>query len=45
MIWCKNNDNGIVISTRMRLARNLDGVPFPNALSDKKKRRKKSKTQ
>ena len=36
MIWYKNNDNGIVISTRIRLARNLDGIPFPNALSDKK---------
>ena len=35
MIWYKNNDNDIVISTRIRLARNLDGVPFPNALADK----------
>ncbi len=43
MIWYKNNDNGIVISTRIRLARNLDRVPFPNALSDKKNPRKKIK--
>ena len=35
MIWYKDNDNDIVISTRIRLARNIDGVPFPNALSDK----------
>lgn len=35
MIWYKNNDNDIVISTRIRLARNLDGIPFPNALADK----------
>ncbi|MCD8390494.1 MAG: protein arginine kinase [Firmicutes bacterium] len=35
MIWYKDNDNDIVISTRVRLARNLDGVPFPNALENK----------
>ena len=35
MIWYKNNDNDIVISTRIRLARNVEGVPFPNALVDK----------
>lgn len=35
MIWYKNNDN-IVISTRIRLARNLSNIPFPNALTDKK---------
>ena len=35
MIWYKDNNNDIVISTRIRLARNLDGVPFPNALADK----------
>ena len=37
MIWYKNNESDIVISTRIRLARNLDNVPFPNALSDKKR--------
>lgn len=36
MIWYKDNDN-IVISSRIRLARNLDDTPFPNALQDKKK--------
>lgn len=35
MIWYKNNDNDIAVSTRIRLARNLDSVPFPNALKDK----------
>lgn len=35
MVWYKDNDNDIVISTRIRLARNLDKTPFPNALSDK----------
>lgn len=36
MIWYKNNDNDIAVSTRIRLARNLEGVPFPNALADKR---------
>lgn len=31
MIWYKNNDSDIVISTRIRLARNLANEPFPNA--------------
>ncbi len=35
MIWYKNTDN-IVISSRIRLARNLSDIPFPNALADKK---------
>ncbi len=35
MIWYKNTDD-IVISSRIRLARNLSGVPFPNALKNKK---------
>ncbi len=35
MIWYENNNNDIIISTRIRLARNIDGVPFPNALTDK----------
>ncbi len=34
MIWYKQkNDNDIVVSTRVRLARNLSKYPFPNALS------------
>ncbi len=35
MIWYKDKNDGIVISTRIRLARNLAGVPFPNASADK----------
>lgn len=35
MIWYKEHNNGIVISTRVRLARNLKNIPFPNTLSDK----------
>jgi protein arginine kinase len=34
MIWYKDKNDGIIISTRIRLARNLEGVPFPNALKD-----------
>jgi len=37
MIWYENNENDIIISTRIRLARNIAGIPFPNALSDKTK--------
>lgn len=37
MIWYKNNKGGIVISTRIRLARNIDSVPFPSSLKDKEK--------
>ena len=37
MIWYKNENTDIVISTRIRLARNLSGVPFPNALKDREK--------
>lgn len=36
MIWYKNNDSDIVVSTRIRLARNLNKTPFPNALKDTK---------
>lgn len=35
MVWYKDNDSDIVISTRIRLARNLKGIPFPSALADK----------
>lgn len=37
MIWYNDVNDGIVISTRVRLARNLDKTPFPNALDKKKK--------
>ncbi len=36
MIWYKDNNDGIVISTRIRLARNIEKTPFPNALANKK---------
>lgn len=36
MIWYKNNSGNTVISTRVRLARNVENVAFPNALKDKK---------
>lgn len=35
MIWYKEqNNNDIIISTRIRLARNLKKYPFPNAMTD-----------
>lgn len=43
MIWYKDNNNDIAVSTRIRLARNLDGIPFPNALSDKSQASEKIK--
>ncbi len=43
MIWYKENNPDIVISTRVRLARNLDGVPFPDTLGDKSAAIKKIK--
>lgn len=36
MVWYKNNDADIVVSTRIRLARNLEGTPFPTSLKNKK---------
>lgn len=36
MIWYKDNNSDIAVSTRIRLARNLDKTPFPNALKDTK---------
>ncbi len=36
MIWYKNNDaEDIVVSTRVRLARNIDKYPFPKSLNEK----------
>ncbi len=35
MIWYENNNADIAVSTRIRLARNLENTPFPNALKDK----------
>ena len=37
MIWYKGENDGIVISTRIRLARNLNKTPFPSLLSEEKK--------
>ncbi len=37
MIWYNDLNDGIVISTRIRLARNLDKTPFPAALGDKQR--------
>lgn len=36
MIWYKQENPDIVISTRVRLARNLQGIPFPERLQNKK---------
>lgn len=44
MIWYKNNNSDIVVSTRIRLARNLDKTPFPNALSSTKEVTEKIKS-
>lgn len=35
MIWYNDLNDGIVISSRIRLARNLDKTPFPASLKDK----------
>lgn len=43
MIWYKNNNSDIVISTRIRLARNLEATPFPSALNDTSEVTKKIK--
>ncbi len=29
MLWYENKNNDIVVSTRIRLARNLNNTPFP----------------
>ena len=40
MIWYKENtENDIVVSTRIRLARNLDKFPFPALLNDEGQKR------
>lgn len=43
MIWYKNNNSDIVVSTRIRLARNLDKTPFPSILKNKKEATEKIK--
>lgn len=37
MIWYNDVNDGIIISTRVRLARNLDNTPFPAALTPEKR--------
>lgn len=40
MIWYKEKqDNDIIVSTRVRLARNLEKYPFPNTLNDEGKKK------
>ena len=34
----KTNDSAIVVSTRIRLARNLSDIPFPNRMNEEQKR-------
>lgn len=36
MIWYKDNNSDIVVSTRIRLARNIAKIPFPSVLKDTK---------
>ena len=43
MIWYKYENPEIVISTRVRLARNLKGIPFPEQLKNKEEYIKKIK--
>ena len=36
MIWySEKNDNDIMVSTRVRIARNIKKYPFPNMMSEK----------
>lgn len=35
MIWYKENNDDVIVSTRVRLARNLDKYPFPAMLNEK----------
>ncbi|MBQ1262844.1 MAG: ATP--guanido phosphotransferase [Oscillospiraceae bacterium] len=41
----KTNEQGVVVSTRIRLARNLSDIPFPNRMTDEQKRDVISRTQ
>lgn len=38
MLWYETENNDVTLSTRVRLARNLDGVPFPARLEPQKLR-------
>ena len=37
MIWYNDLNDGIIVSSRIRLARNIDKTPFPAALNSKDK--------
>ncbi|MEE1351565.1 MAG: protein arginine kinase [Clostridia bacterium] len=43
MIWYNDLNDGIIISTRIRLARNLAKTPFPTALPEKDREQVKNK--
>lgn len=45
MIWYKDYKDGIIVSTRIRLARNLDKIPFPAKLSDTEKTKIKAELE
>lgn len=40
-----NMENDVVISTRIRLARNLSGIPFPSRMTDKQREELKQKVK
>ena len=35
MLWYEANNKSVALSTRVRLARNLEGIPFPSMLDAK----------
>lgn len=37
MIWYKESNDPIILSSRVRYARNFEGIPFPHKLNDNKK--------
>ena len=41
----EGRDHDIIISSRVRLARNFKGVPFPQRMKDEEKRNIKSKRE
>ena len=47
MNWYKNkgNEGDIVLSTRVRLARNLSGIPFPSRMSNEQRANLKEKVK
>ena len=43
--WYNENNSGIVVSTRVRLARNLSGMPFPSRMTDQQRKELKEKVK